>query len=66
MKISKNFDKGRAIIDVRDIYTLAKLRKSVYHPVWGIKAARAICNQQLWVLMKAIEQGKLFRTVKRK
>lgn len=64
MQISKNFNRGSKITDVNEIYTIALARGSVYHPVWGIKAARAICNQQLWVLMKMIKKGHLYRTVR--
>jgi len=65
MQISKNFDRGRKIKDVNEIYTIAIAKGSVYHPVWGLRAARAICNQQFWTLKKEILKGRLFRTVKR-
>ena len=49
-KISKNFLRGNLITDPNQIIDLAKNRKSIYTPYWGIKPAAILLSMQFKII----------------
>ncbi len=59
-KISKNCYKGEVITNPNDIHRLALERKSIYFVNWGIKPAAIYLSMQFMIVMRLINEGKLF------
>lgn len=64
-KISKNLYKGELITNPMDIMRLAKEKKSVYcNNMWGVRPAAVLLNYPLFLIIRAINDKKLFFTHK--
>ena len=63
-KVSKNFHKGELITNPNEIYRLAIEKKSIYTPNIGVKPAAFLLSMQFMLIMKLINDKKLFYTVK--
>lgn len=63
-KISKNCYKGELITNPNEIYRLAIEKKSVYTPNWGVKPAAVLLSMQFRIIMRLINDKKLWYTVK--
>ena len=59
-KISKNCYKGEVITNPNDIYRLATEKKSIYYVNWGIKPAAIYLSMQFILVIRLINEGKLF------
>jgi len=59
-KISKNCLKGDLITDPKEIFRLAKERKSFYTPNWGIKPAAILLSMQFRIIMRLIDEQKIY------
>jgi hypothetical protein len=59
-KISKNCFKGEVITNPNDIQRLALEKKSIYYVNWGIKPAAIYMSMQFIIIMRLINNGKLF------
>jgi hypothetical protein len=59
-KISKNCYKGEVITNPNDIHRLALERKSIYFVNWGIKPAAIYLSMQFILVIRLINEGKLF------
>ncbi len=59
-KISKNCYKGKLITDPHEITRLANERKSIYTPNWGIKPAAVLLSMQFVIIMRIINEKKLY------
>jgi hypothetical protein len=59
-KISKNCYKGEVITNPNDIHRLALERKSIYFVNWGIKPAAIYLSMQFMIVMRLVNEGKLF------
>lgn len=65
MQVSKNYDKGRLIINPFDLVRLANEAKSIYHVNWGVKPAAFIISMQFRIVIKMIESQQLYIINKR-
>ena len=63
-KVSKNCYKGELITDPSEIYRLAIEKKSIYTPNWGVKPAAVLLSMQFIIIMRLINDKRLWRTVK--
>jgi hypothetical protein len=63
-KISKNCFKGEVITNPNDIHRLSLERKSVYYDNWGIKPAAIYLSMQFSIVMRLINDKKLFFVTK--
>jgi hypothetical protein len=59
-KISKNCYKGEVITNPNDIHRLALEKKSIYFVNWGIKPAAIYLSMQFMIVMRLINEKKLF------
>ncbi len=63
-KISKNCFKGELITNPNDILRLALERKSIYYVHWKIKPAAIYLSMQFSIIMRLINDKKLFFVIK--
>jgi hypothetical protein len=63
-KISKNCFKGEVITNPNDIHRLALERKSIYYERWGVKPAAIYLSMQFMIVMRLINDKRLFFTSK--
>jgi len=63
-RISKNCFKGEVIINPNDIHRLALEKKSIYYDNWGVKPAAIYLSMQFSIVMRLINDKKLFLVIK--
>jgi hypothetical protein len=63
-KISKNCFKGKNIKSPYTIHRLALEKKSIYYVNWGIKPAAIYLSMQFIIVMRLINDKKLFFVIK--
>ena len=63
-KISKNCYKGELITNPNDILELARQRRSIYTPNWGIKPAAIYLSMQFVIIMRLINNKRLFFVIR--
>lgn len=63
-RVSKNCYKGDFVKSPNELMELAINKKSVYHPLWGVKPAAVIINMNFSIVMKCISKGSIFKVLK--
>jgi len=64
IQISENFIKGEPITTTEQLIRLAHGKKSVYHEGFKIKPAAVIINMNFMCVIRMIERGMLYETIK--
>jgi hypothetical protein len=61
-KISKNLYRGELVTSANEIIQLAKDRKSIYNPSWGVKPAAILMSMHFSLVMRLVNDRNLWKT----